>query len=70
MVSYDEHLLERIRRVLAGHRDVVEKPMVGGRSFLVQGRICCGVTIGGLMVRVGPNRVDEAVTARHAGPCS
>lgn len=35
--------------------------MVGGRSFSLAGRMCCGVTRGGLMVRVGQDRVASAL---------
>jgi hypothetical protein len=33
-----------VRRVLAGRGDVIEMRMVGGRSFMVGGHLCCGVT--------------------------
>jgi TfoX/Sxy family transcriptional regulator of competence genes len=65
VVSYDDELLERIRRLLSGHPDVEEKPMVGGRGFLVRGRMCCGITSGGLMVRVGRDVVDAALSEPH-----
>ena len=32
---------------------MVEKKMVGGLSFLVNGNMCCGITGMALMVRVG-----------------
>jgi TfoX/Sxy family transcriptional regulator of competence genes len=65
VVSYDDELLERIRRLLSGHPDVEEKPMVGGRGFLVRGRMCCGITTGGLLVRVGRDGVDAALSEPH-----
>jgi hypothetical protein len=61
VVSDDDELLERVRRLLGGHTDVEEKPMVGGRGFLVGGRMCCGITRGGLWVRVGRGEVDAAL---------
>lgn len=60
-----DQLLERLRGLLAERRDVVEKPMVGGRSFSLRGRMCCGVTSGGLMVRVGRDGVAEALDRPH-----
>jgi TfoX/Sxy family transcriptional regulator of competence genes len=60
-VCLDETLLERLRRLLPRHGDVVEKQMVGGRSFSLAGRMCCGVTRGGLMVRVGRDQVASAL---------
>lgn len=65
MVSYDDELLERIRRLLSGHPDVAEKPMVGGRGFLLRGRMCCGITSGGLLVRVGRDGLDAALSEPH-----
>jgi hypothetical protein len=52
-VSYDQATAERVRRVLAGRPGVVEKRMVGGMSFSLGARMCCGVTGSALMVRVG-----------------
>ena len=38
-MSYDPDAAERVRRLLAGRGDVVEKKMVGGLSFLVNGNM-------------------------------
>jgi hypothetical protein len=67
-MGYDEKLAERLRRALAGRRDVVEKRMVGGLSFMVKGRMCCGVTGAALMVRVGPEARDQALAQPHVRP--
>lgn len=65
-----DELLERLRRLLADQRDVVEKPMVGGRSFSFRGRMCCGVASGGLMVRVGRAAVAAALDEPHVSRMS
>ena len=39
--------------MLSARDDVVEKRMVGGLSFLVNGNMCCGITGTALIVRVG-----------------
>lgn len=67
-MGYDEATAGRVRRVLSGRRDVVEKRMVGGLSFTVAGSMCCGVTSTGLMVRVGREGRDEALSQPHVGP--
>ena len=67
-MGYDERVVERVRRVLAGRRDVVEQRMVGGRSFLVQGNLCCGVTGAALMVRVGAEGREWALAQPHVRP--
>jgi TfoX N-terminal domain len=52
-VSWDEESVERVRRILSKRRGIVEKRMIGGLSFMVSGKLCCGVNRKGLMVRVG-----------------
>jgi hypothetical protein len=67
-VAYDPETAERIRRYLADRDDVAEKRMVGGLSFMVGGRMCCGVTSTGLMVRLGRVAVPSALEEPHVRP--
>ncbi len=67
-MAYDERLLERVRQILSEREDIVEKRMVGGRSFMVGGHLCCGVTGPDLMVRVGPDAYRSALAEPHARP--
>jgi len=67
-MAYDEKTAQRVRRILSKRRDVVEKTMVGGRSFLVSGRLCCGVTATGLVVRVGREGREQALAQPHVRP--
>ena len=67
-MAYDERVVERIRQILAGRTDVVEKRMVGGRSFMVGGDLCCGITRSDLMVRVGPAAYESALAQPHTRP--
>jgi hypothetical protein len=64
----NEELLERMRAALAGRDDVVEKRMVGGRSFMVGGHLCCGVTGDALMVRVGPASQSAPLAEPYVRP--
>lgn len=64
-MSYDEVTAARVRRVLVRRRGVVEQRMVGGLSFLVNDRMCCGVTGKRLMIRVGPVARDRLLARRH-----
>lgn len=52
-MAHDPVLADRVRGVLAGRPDIAEKRMVGGVSFSVDDRMCCGVSGRALMVRVG-----------------
>jgi TfoX/Sxy family transcriptional regulator of competence genes len=67
-LNYDPRAAERVRQVLSGRDDVVEKRMVGGLSFLVNGNMCCGVTGTALMVRVGAEGRDQALREPHVRP--
>ncbi len=67
-MAYDKDVAERIRRYLAGRVEVVEKRMVGGWSFSVGGRMCCGVRGAALMVRLGPEGAAAALLEPHVRP--
>ena len=68
-MAYDEKLADRIRGALGPRAaGVTEKKMFGGLAFLVDGKMFCGVAKDDLMVRVGPERYEEALTAAHVRP--
>jgi hypothetical protein len=67
-MALDPVTAERVRRYLAARDDVVEKRMVGGLSFMVGGRMCCGVTGTGLMVRLGRAGAASALEEPHVQP--
>lgn len=67
-MSYDEKTAERVRRILSGRADVLEKKMFGGLCFMVNGSMCCGLTQAAFMVRVGPEHYQEALAQPHARP--
>jgi len=67
-VSYDQEAAGRVRAMLSSRDDVVEKKMVGGLSFLVNGHLCCGITGPALMVRVGAEGRDQALREPHVRP--
>ena len=64
-VSFDPQAAARVRRLLSGRGDVVERKMVGGLSFLVNGNMCCGITGTALMIRVGAERREQALLEPH-----
>jgi TfoX/Sxy family transcriptional regulator of competence genes len=67
-MAYDEELAERVRRALAGQDGVSEKRMFGGLSFLLNGNMCCGVLQENLVVRLGPEEAEQALTEPHVRP--
>ena len=67
-MPHNEELAERVRRVLKGKRQVGERKMFGGLTFMVRGNMACGVENDRLMVRVGPDAQDDALGQPHARP--
>jgi TfoX/Sxy family transcriptional regulator of competence genes len=68
-MAYDEEIAQRIRDLMAGEFDVVEKKMFGGLAFLVGGNMAVGVSgQGGLMVRVDPEETEALLAEPHARP--
>ena len=67
-MAYDETLAQRIRELLADKHSVVEKKLFGGIAFMLRGNMACGIVKDELMVRVGPERYDDALARPHARP--
>ena len=65
-MPYNEQLVERVRGVLAKKRNVAERKMFGGLTFMLRGNMACGVENDRLMVRVGPEAYDDALGRPHA----
>jgi TfoX/Sxy family transcriptional regulator of competence genes len=65
-MAYDEEVALRVRNALAKHPSVEEKKMFGGLAFMVRGYMCIGVNEDDLMVRVGPEGYDSALSDPHA----
>ena len=66
-MAYDEGLAERIRELVVGEPDLVEKKMFGGLAFLVGGNMAVAASgQGGVMVRVDPAESDMLVAKSHA----
>jgi TfoX/Sxy family transcriptional regulator of competence genes len=65
---FDEAVAKRVRSALGKTPEVVEKKMFGGIAFMVRGNMCCGVIDDRLMVRVGPDGYEAALSRPHARP--
>jgi TfoX/Sxy family transcriptional regulator of competence genes len=65
-MAYDEDFANRIREELANVDGMSEKSMFGGRAFLLHGNMAVGImSTGELMVRVGPDGTDDALSKPH-----
>jgi len=61
-MAYDEHLADRIRRVLSEKKiHSVEKKMMGGLCFMVDDKMLCGVKNNMLMARVGKGAYEASL---------
>ncbi len=68
-MAYDEELAVRVRdAVLGATVDVVERSMFGGLAFMVRGHMTVGVLGTDLLVRVGLDAYEDALTRPSARP--
>ena len=67
-MAYNEKLAERVRAIVGDRPDLTERKMFGGIAFMLNGNMFCGITRDDLMVRVGPERFDEALASPGARP--
>lgn len=61
-MAYDDALADRVRAELEARVPFAEKAMFGGLAFLVNTHMACGVMGEDLMVRVGKQAHDEAIS--------
>lgn len=61
-MAYDEHLAQRIRDIVGSDPGLDEKKMFGGLAILLDGNMAVGVSGEELMVRVGVDAFDDALT--------
>jgi TfoX/Sxy family transcriptional regulator of competence genes len=64
---YNEQLANRIETMVR-RKGLSEKKMFGGVAFLLNGNMCFGVAKDDLMVRVGPERYEDALSLPNARP--
>ena len=67
-MAYNENLVNRVRERLSHLKQVEEKAMFGGICFMVNGKMCMGVTKDDLMCRIDPDVENEALERRGCRP--
>ena len=65
---YNQNLVERIRTILEGHTGIIEKKLFGGVGFILHGNMACGVQGDDLIVRVGIDNNDKALSQPFVRP--
>src|SRR5438445_9862715 len=69
VVTYDAHLVDRVRELLADRSAMTERKMFGGLAFLVAGKVAVAARgQGGLLVRVDPARAEHLLATTYARP--
>lgn len=67
-MAYNKTLAQRVRSRLADLTDVEEKAMMGGLSFMLNGKMCVGVIEDALVCRIHPALYDKALKKTGCRP--
>jgi len=60
-MAYNEKLANRIRETLAKLPNIEEKEMMGGLTFMYNGKMCVGIIADEMMCRIDPSVHETAV---------
>jgi TfoX/Sxy family transcriptional regulator of competence genes len=60
-MAYNEHLANKTREILSVKRNVKEKTMMGGLTFMVNDKMCVGILNDDLMLRIDPLVYEKAL---------
>lgn len=67
-MAYDEDLADHVRAVFTGRDGIREQKMFGGLVFMLNGNMACGILGSELVVRVGKENLEEALSLPHSRP--
>lgn len=67
-MPYNQQLTQRIRTLLGERPGLVEKKMFGGVGFILHGNMACGVQGDSLIVRVGAQNHNAALSRPFVRP--
>lgn len=65
---YNEETANRMRKLIRRHKGITEKKMFGGLSFLLNGKMCCGLIKDDLVIRINPDEQDSILKKRDVRP--
>ena len=60
-MAYNQNLADRVRELLNIKRNVKEKKMMGGLTFMVNDKMCVGILNNELMARINPDIYEAAL---------
>ena len=61
-MCFDQDLAARIRSIIQDLEGYSERKMFGGVGFMLHGNMSCGVNASDLIVRVGPDAYEQALS--------
>lgn len=64
-MGYDQHLAARVRLIIQDLEGYSELEMFGGVGFMHHGNMSCGVNASNLIVRVGPDAYEQALSEAY-----
>ena len=64
-MTFDDRLAGRIRSQLGKKKGLTEKKLFGGIGFLLNGNLACAVRKDEMLVRVAPEKTDDALAKKH-----
>lgn len=67
-MAFDQELAQRIRLALGAQKKMEEKQMMGGLTFMVNGKMCVGIIKDELMVRIDPDAQQMALEETGCRP--
>lgn len=67
-MPYNKHIAQKVRNALANTSRVEEKNMMGGLTFMVNGKMCVGVLRDDLMARINPEVYDAVLKRKGCRP--
>ena len=67
-MPYNQAIEARIRKIVSPWKETDTKKMFGGMCHLLKGNMFCGVYKDFLILRLGTERADEALSLPHVKP--
>ena len=67
-MTFKELTVSQIRDAMKDKSGTSEREMFGGIAFMLEGNMCCGVIDDTLVVRVGPEAYETALSEPHTRP--
>lgn len=67
-MPYNEEIETRINRIVSDWQNTDSKKMFGGICHLLAGNMFCGVYKEYLILRLGEEKADKALTSQHTRP--